>query len=209
VPRVGAGAADAILDLHMGAHAHKVTRARDALLAGDPDMARTNLQWLAEHTPPVGLPIDGAPYLTQMQQIAREAAIASRPDGVAEGLGRLAVSCGNCHAALNAMLDLEPSVPTDPSSPHAESHGLAIEQLWLSLVTGTPDLWRQGLNTLGASGPGEAFGSEIPEAARRYATAVHAAAAGGMSTPDPSKRGAAYGKALAACAACHEAASSD
>jgi cytochrome c553 len=118
----------------------------------------------------------------------------------------MANACGSCHQAL----DVHPSIPAkapptagDGIEGHMARHQWAADRMWVSLVLGSEQEWREALGVLDASPASEFGGRTLSLAAQAHATTVHDKARAALDDDNPDTRSDLYGQIVAACAGCH------
>lgn len=181
--------------LAMGAH--------DALVHGDLPLARTALERLSRATIPGGPPEGWAVHLDKLHAQASEASKAGDLDAAAAALGQLGPVCSECHRDLE--LDVARGAPDGAlREPGGHTHAWAVERMWDGLTAPHPASWSFGCAELGRAPLLPADG-EPPGPAAELAEDLHALARDAEGVGTQPERAAAYGRALATCAACHVA----
>lgn len=194
---------------HMQDHFDLVLAARNAVIRGDLEGARSALESLAEHPTAEGLPEGWEPYVAELRTRAGEATV-----GNAEQAGRavaiVAAQCGVCHAANGATLpvDLSPPPPEGGTKGHMARHVWAVGRMWDSIVAPNPAAWEWAARVLDEDGNltevDRGAGVEpLSDETRVYAERVHKLADAGMRSTSSSARAELYGQVVASCAECH------
>jgi hypothetical protein len=114
-------------------------RARDAVIAGDLEVAREEARLLAHHEFADTLPAAWKPYTERMKQQAQSVVVAGSLEEAAQGVAALGLSCGNCHFTKHGPHALrEPPMPwLDPPDTLFERmyrHYEGVDQLWQGMV---------------------------------------------------------------------------
>jgi hypothetical protein len=192
----------------MKAHFTRVRSANEAVIRGDLDGAREAAAWIAEHQTADGLPAAARPYLDNVRRAARDVAAAADLRTASLATARLAVACGDCHAALG----VRPS-PAFRSQPvvggvagHMLAHQRAVELMFQGLVTPSTSMWTTGANLLRTA---PLRSGRLPHDVRLTAEIrthelrVHALAESARYLAEPPARASLYAPIIASCAACH------
>ncbi len=210
-PAAAVGPPAAEVAAHMKAHFLQVRALKDAVIAGDYAATRAPSTWLAEHGAPSDVPDSWIEHVTDLKVIAAGARDARDLAGVAEAVGALAHSCGNCHVALKAVPELAvPPAPLYGESPDEvmRRHAWAADRMWEGLFGPSERSWQAGASLLAQPGlfPPElkTIGAGAPELVRLEAR-VREIGSDAVGETDSLARGALYGRLLATCASCHQA----
>jgi hypothetical protein len=183
------------------AHAAEAEAARDALVFGDVGAFRVRFAALEAR-----LPLEG---LDDRMQVPFAAAVHGAAGAADLGeatrqLGRVAVTCGECHTEVSVLP--HPRVPpmTDGDGVRAEMarHDRALNLLWNGLVRPDVQDLHRGAETLRVSFLTPLDGAASPDA-EALDDAVTAAALRLASTSDPGRRGEQFGAVIALCVSCH------
>lgn len=185
--------------------------ARNALVAGDGDAARQEMQWLAAHDPTHEEMPEG---MRERFQAMRDAAAAfaevSALTDAGEAYGKMLNACGSCHTTF----ERGPQFATPPL-PEGEGvvarmrlHRWAADRMWEGLVVQDAELFNQGASELSRD-PLRAEdlpeGALEPERIQGFADHVHTLSERAATAEDEDGRAVIYGNFLATCAACHRA----
>lgn len=184
---------------HMDGHFSHGVAARDAVMSGDLVAVQSAARWLAEHKAPAEVPESWRPHVSEMRTAAQRAADAEDLAVAGEAVASMANTCGSCHAAHRAAMDVtvpEPPAPGEGVGPHMARHQWAAVQMWMGLVGPSDGAW-----TKGAEGLEDEALAEVDDEA--LARAVHAIAPAAAEAHDGAARALVYGKLIASCAACH------
>ena len=192
----------------MDEHFTKATEARDAVIAGDIERAKSLMGWFADHDPSQALEPALAPHLERMRASARTFTETHSLTDAGRAMATMLTHCGACHVAADARPDLDStSLPEgDGARPHMRRHAWAADRMWEGLVRDDADLFRRGTAALeGAPLGTEGIAAEEANAEQAGALAehVHALATEAAAALDPPARAQIYGRYLAACAGCH------
>ena len=193
----------------MHGHYQRASEAREALIRGDIEAAREDMQWLATHEEGDSLPAALQPRLTTMQTEAATFAEATTLTEAGQALARTLVRCGECHEASDGGFHVAlPPVPEgDSTAVHMQRHRWAATRMWEGLVTGDVDQYTAGTDVLRESAlheddmPGAE--GETGERVTALAQHVHDLGREAGEAEDMGERASVYGRYLATCAACH------
>lgn len=193
----------------MHGHFRRATEAREALIRGDVETARTHMQWLATHQEGDALSEALRPRLEAMQTDAAAFAEATTLTEAGQALARTSVRCGECHTASGGGFHaaLPPLPEGETVTAHMERHRWAAERMWEGLVTADVDQFRAGTDALREAALHEnelpSNPEQPPERVAAIASHVHQLGAEAAQAPDWAARAELYGRYLASCAACH------
>ena len=199
------------LHKHMQEHFVKADNLKDAVIAGQFDLARILAKWMAEHDAPADLPKTYAPHAERVRAAAQEIVDGEGASAVAHGAATLAAACAKCHAARDKKIefgaDPEPEGGKDLTKAHMARQAWAVTRMWDGVVGGSDALYTSGAKVL----------SELPLLAisLKDGNALTGAAADKMvdqlktsaekagQAATPEARAEALGAALSSCANCH------
>jgi mono/diheme cytochrome c family protein len=193
----------------MDDHFSKATEAHKALLRGDLEAAKEPAKWIAEHQEVAGLPGSAGPAIDQMKKGARQVAEAADIAAAAQGTAAMAVACGQCHAASNAIQKFPQAAPEaarGEAAAHMLEHERALDLLYQGLIGPSARAWADGAKALKAA---PLAGAKLPKdpllTKDRLAAeaAVHALADRAAAATDVPTKTEIYGKLAADCASCH------
>lgn len=200
------------LAVHMRDHYDALRIMEHHLVQGDLDTVREYAFALALDRDADGLDA-WADELAAMRAAAHELGAAIGIEEAARREAALAASCGRCHLATGAGLDVEPrALPADEPSPAARMarHQWAADRLWHAMIAPSDRAWREGMDVLAVTPlPTTALTEAAPADVQREVRALggrmqrlarQAASIGGLDA-----RAQRYGTILAVCAACHAA----
>jgi hypothetical protein len=149
------------------------------------------------------------PLIVRLRTAAKNVTEAKTPEAAGVAVGELALSCGQCHAALRAGPEFStPKPPAEGEDLQArmQQHRWAADRLWEGIVQNSPDLWTRGLAGFETLPPcnddlaGERGRPDAAEALReRLVEITHSAA----TAEDLERRAATYGELLGTCSTCH------
>lgn len=201
---------DTPLPEQMEAHFVEATSARDAIIRGDADAARTAFAALAEIRPTASYPPTWTPQLAPFRAAAARASHASDLDALALEMGRLANTCADCHRAVGAELQLDEST-TPPSgadtATHMQRHQWAAARMWEGLMAPADDRYTSGAGEL-VEAPLEpssiAENQTVPAEIAALAERVHELGRNASAASDSNQRAQLYGELLVTCASCHQ-----
>ena len=194
---------------HMDDHFAKATEAHKALLRGDLEAAKEPAKWVAEHQEVAGLAPSAGPAIEQMKKGARQVAEATDIAAATQGAAAMAVACGQCHAASDAIPKFPQAAPGAAKSEagaHMVEHERALDLLYMGLIGPSARAWADGAKALksaplaGAKLPNDPLLTKERLAAE---AAVHALADKAAAATDFPTKTEIYGKLAANCASCH------
>lgn len=191
----------------MAHHFDHATRARDALVRGDLEGARTAARELTRiETSEV--PASWTPHLAPLERAARGVADAMDLDAAALAFGEVARACGSCHRALEArvsMTDVPPPLGDDLRS-HMQKHLWATDRIWEGLIVPSNTRFVAGCGALAdapldpaALMPNRTASPEVSEIANH----VHDLGRNCSRATDGAVQAQFYGELLRTCADCH------
>jgi len=194
--------------VHMQEHLSRINAIRSAIVTDDLEGVREPAIWLADHEPLDDLELVYEPFVLSMRAHARGIATAADIETAALATARIAVDCGNCHAATGVRPDIgqarEPAGWSDMAT-HMQRHRWAVDRLWEGL-TGPSDLsWSRGIRML-AEAPllgTEPGWDEAETGGDALARRVHELGRDAASALTPEARVTVYAKMISTCAACH------
>lgn len=193
----------------MVAHLNAATAARDAVIAGDSEAARSAVRVIGLINPPDALPPNWAPYVADMKMEAW--LMENSPDipAAAFKVAQLGQSCAVCHAGMRAG----PTVTADAIPPRQftdedvmKRHGWASDWMWVGLLANDTVAWERGAAELDQSPFPSVVHAEFPEQKfMDLEDRLHQLATEAKRARTPDQRGVSYGKILATCSRCHDA----
>lgn len=202
-----------MMQLHMSEHFQRTTAARDALVDGRLDDARTELAWLAGHETFPGEPASYGSFLADMRTVAATGAAARDAEGLAACIGGIGVTCAGCHQSLNvapAIPGASGAVPdnTGGARGHMARYGWAADHLWIGLVKPDEASWTGGLAAIRepAFDPNDlGLPEEKVGAMAAYGLILTSMSEEEVGATDADGRAELFGRVVASCAGCHEA----
>lgn len=193
----------AMVTVHMSQNFAKATDAKDSVVLGIPDQARTDLRWLGEQLATDALGEPGRPYLTALKAAAKGASESTTTPALGEGIGQVVGTCSACHTGFGVTLS--PLVAERPSGGHVNTANWLVSALWTGVLANSDSAWNTGaaamglepqdLSGYGVSKPGPA--AEDALATMKDLTTSASAAA------DRNSRAKVLGRVIGACGACH------
>lgn len=136
------------LHAHMHEHFVRLDRLQKAVVRGDLEGARGEARWLAEHEAHADLPKGWEPHIQAMRKAAQDM-LSSSAGEAAHAAARVADSCGGCHAANEARVNLGyPPFPTTEPKKVQEQVQWVADRFWDAVVSGSDELWSQGIEGL-------------------------------------------------------------
>ncbi len=194
----------------MHARLATLTAARDHVIAGRHDEARTLLQQISQDIAPSMAPEAWREPLRDLRDSAAEGAETDDLPTLAEAVADSARACGACHAAVGARpAFVEVEVPAEDAA--MARHVWAADRMWEGLVAREPARWGRAAAVLSGETADNSTlyaGLSLAEAAdaARLHDRVHQLTEGGdLERADPRDQVEVYGAFLATCADCHDA----
>jgi cytochrome c553 len=192
----------------MEGHYGVVILAHDALLQGDLEAFRRQLELVPEQRLPASAPASWQPYSDRLGQAAQRGASAGDLDAAAAALGQVVLACGACHEALDSGPVYPAPAPDDGETPVETAmldHQWATERLWEGVTGPWDNAWTRGAEALanvrvfGELVDDDAVGPELREREEALREIGRAA----LVTEPLAERAALYGRLLATCGECH------
>lgn len=186
-------------------------RARDALIEGDLAAAQRAADRLANTDYKRMFPAAWAHWVAQLQQHAAELALAPNLSAAAQELGRMALTCGECHELHQTGPDTPRSKPLPWEQPpdsvqdRMHRHQLGVALMWDGLVLPSEKAWRNGSVTITRAplrAPERAHEPVAPELHAQIEAVRDLARQARLATTYQ-ERGRVYGELIARCARCH------
>ncbi|MCB9674394.1 MAG: hypothetical protein H6737_04710 [Alphaproteobacteria bacterium] len=193
---------------HMQLHLDTTVRARDAVVRGDFDAARSELKALAEHAPLKRVPPDARKYVGAMQAAAKSGAKAKTLEAVGASVAEVGLQCGGCHAALGrgpVFADAPEPPAGDDVAAHMARHAWASARMWEGLVQPADDRWDGGALQLLEEPWTKARDPDVDPAVAVFAERIHTAGVDALMKSSDTERAGLYGALIATCARCHRA----
>ncbi len=198
------------LAAHMQEHFAQAKAIQEAVINGDLEGLQSAAQWVANHQAAENLPEGWEPYVTKMQDAARQALAATEVAAAATAAATIAENCGSCHLAVGArpLLVLGDEPPQDPATvPHMLGHLWGADRMWEGLIVPSDVAWANGVAPL-AGDPLQPESlsdhTEYADDLQALAIRVHELAAAGRDAEGQEARAAIYGEFIATCAECHQ-----
>lgn len=186
----------------------RLTAARDSVIHGRHDEARSTLQTVADETMPGNAPGAWRVHLQDMRDLAAAGAESSDAQDLAEAVSGLARTCGSCHAQLDATPRFV-AVPTPAADQHMAAHAWAADRMWEGLIGPDTNRWIRAstvLRTETAEGGSLYAGLSLEDAAaaaqlhQRVHDLGESTAAARSGAAD---RASVYAALIQTCATCH------
>lgn len=196
---------------HMEANFLQAERARDALVFGRLQDARSHARALRDRDQAAAFPGTQRHFLEAMRQHADEVVLAGGLMDAGLAIGRLGVTCGNCHHQSKAGPQAEPvtalpwKAPPEPVMARMLRHDIGVLQMWQGLTAPSDKAWHQGAITL-TRAPLEApqdAGEDVGDRAHAAMERIRELARAARVATTHAERGDIYGGLIAECAACH------
>lgn len=199
------------LAAHMQASFWEAIRARDSLISGDLPAAQRAADALANQDFRQLIPADWLHWVNAMQQSARELSLAPNLASASAELGRIAITCGECHEVRRrgpGQVQTQPEPWRDPPeelNARMVRHQIGADQLWDGLVVPSEDAFRSGTITLTRAPltPPESNGEPIIPALQERIETIRTLARQAREATTYAERGRVYGELIARCADCH------
>lgn len=200
-------------------HFWDVALARDSLIRGDVDLARSPLLRLARDTQEQELPADWLPWVAEMRAQAQKAEQAGSLRDMASVLTMVSAQCAECHRATRGG----PSIHVDSIEygQHRQRglegvmarHAWAADELWVGMTVPNYSSWVAGARALGEFPLPEARAADGGTAAedtldvdpsmRARLEAVRALGKQAEAAGKPFEQTAVYTDLLVLCGECH------
>ncbi len=185
--------------------------ARDAVIDGDLERAKTAARALVDTDYGDAFPEDWRHWVAQMQQHADDVVLAGNLDQAAQAIGALGLTCGNYHfqhAAGPTGVRAEPEPWQDPPDElvaRMQRHQLAAEHLWAGLIVPSEEAWRNGTITLSRApiAAPETEGEPVDPRTAERVSQIRALGQRARTAGSHRERGEIYGELIATCAHCH------
>jgi cytochrome c553 len=193
----------------MRAHFERAREARQALIAGEIDAAKTEVGWLANNDPTEGeLPAPLRPHLEAMREKARAFGGAETLTDAGQAFGRMLTHCGDCHKAVSGgpTFAMPPMPGGEALADRMQKHRWAADRMWEGLVIQDEEMYDAGANALtDVFIRQEELPQGVTEPARLQAIAdnVKNLAAEGAAATEWPARADVFGRFIATCATCH------
>ncbi len=184
----------------------KVTEARDHVVQGRLDDAKTVASLLADSDDPEGLPSEWKAPLRKLRKEAKKTSRAKNLVDAAAGIGEVAQKCGECHASTGADLGLdEAAIPSQAwdEGQNMALHAWASEWMWLGLVGANEQAWQRGARSLLEHPIELAFQSAPAPTDQPQLEQLVYIIAERATTTARNFRGEIVGQLLATCSECH------
>jgi hypothetical protein len=210
--QIGAeAAAPPDLAWHMRATFWDAVRARDALIDGNLQEAQSAADKIAKTDYSLLVPADWKSGVGALQQHAAALSIAPNLSAAAQELGKVALSCGECHEVRKRGPGRIPIVPLPWEDPpdsleeRMQRHQMGVDQLWDGLVIPSENAWRSGTVTITRAplrAPEQARESVSPALHARIEATRELGKQARLATTYQ-QRGLIFGELIAGCAQCH------
>jgi len=193
---------------HMKEHFARATKMQDAVLAGNLSQAQVQARWLASHKEET--PASWQPYAMTFQSEAGAVADAKTVESAATAVGRMAATCGDCHAAHKAKVNIG-STPVVGKAGSVKEHMTAqleaLDRLWDGLMIPSDQAWGEGAKLLAKVAVSQKSlqkeGLDKADSATVLAESLRALSASAAKASTKGERSTAYAELLSTCVACH------
>jgi cytochrome c553 len=206
-----AGPTDVEMVAAMEAHYTSAIVAHDALIQGDVAAFRMHLGELDSHALPSNSPDVWKPFDGQLHAAARKARETGDLAAAANVMGMVTLACGSCHQSVGGG-PVYPVPPLDSESQQLAAqmreHQWATQLLWDGVTGPSGYAWERGAVELAAT---RIFADgDVPDAPDDSLLAREAELRGlgkeAIATVSLADRASLYGRMLATCGGCHQAA---
>jgi len=195
---------------HMQASLLLASHARDAVIDGNLSKAKEAARALAKHDFGGTIADSWKKWIGDVRKGADDVVLAGGLDDAAQGVGAVALACGNCHYHHDAgPVQREPPVAwldsDDTLAERMDRHSAGVEQLWIGLVAPSEEAWRAGTVTLTRAPlapPQTQDGSVGPRAAAEIER-VRNLGKRARTASTHAERAQIYGELVAGCGRCH------
>ena len=194
----------------MEAHYGAVILAHDALLQGDLDAFRRQLESATAQALPTGSPPEWLALHEPLDLAAREGTRVADLDEAAVALASVVLACGRCHAALDTGPVYPAPAPGEGHTPLRDAmrgHQWATARLWEGVTGPWDNAWQRGASALAEV---EIFGegdrtTNYSDTLRSREQQLRDIGSEAMAATPLDERAAVYGRLLSTCGACHQA----
>ncbi|MEM6925635.1 MAG: hypothetical protein AAF602_01805 [Myxococcota bacterium] len=181
-----------------------LTEARDHVVQGRLDAARTAATKLSEQTPPAGIPKDWKKPLGGLRKESRQAARAKDLVAAARSVADVAQACGTCHASAESGPPVRDLPPQEwDEGQNMVLHKWASDWMWLGLVSADETAWQRGVTALTDRPLEMVFARAQPPTDQPQLEQLVYILADRAQTTTPDSRGEVMGQLLATCSECH------
>ncbi|MEO0601898.1 MAG: cytochrome c, partial [Myxococcota bacterium] len=182
----------------------RLTEARDHVVQGRLDAAKTAVTELSAQTPPEGIPKAWRKSLDDVRRESRRAARAKDLVAAARGTAEVAQACGECHASVEGGPPLRDLPPQEwDEGQNMVLHKWASDWMWLGLVSADEAAWQRGVTALTGRPLEMVFTGARPPTDQPQLEQLVYILADQAKTTAPNYRGEVMGQLLATCSECH------
>lgn len=195
---------------HMADHFSRVDTIQQAVIRGHVEDVREPARWLAEHQTAEGLPPAAASFVEEMRTHARRVAEADSLEMIAGATAMLAATCGKCHQAVGAKLQMPMAAPPEGGEgirARMFEHQWAVDLMYQGLIQPSDEAWIKGARgfreaplTKKDLPADQALAKEMKTLEER----IHLVADDAPRVKEATSRAALYGRILASCGRCHD-----
>lgn len=205
---------DRMVALHMDTYFWMALEARDALIAGSLNLAKSRMHRLSEQEYRTLVPAGWLPDMQQMVNEAKRVADAQDLREAADAMAGVAVACGTCHGKLHAgplpnMTALsEPDKGSEDLPARMLRHQWAADKLWSGLTRPSDADWRAGAEALvdaPPEPPKSGGGAVVTKAMQSAIEGVRQVGRDALKSAAPEDRARIYARLLQSCSGCHDA----
>lgn len=196
---------------HMKASLWLALSARDAVIDGNMNEARSAARALAAHDYGTSVPVAWKKWIGDVQRAAEDVVLAQSLSDAGRAVAAIGLACGNCHYHHDAGPDLEREPPmawqepSDTLGERMDRHSVGIDQMWTGLIQPSEDAWRAGTVTLTRaplSAP-QTEGSAVGPRSAAEIELVRNLAKRARIARSYEERAQVYGDLIAGCGHCH------
>lgn len=192
----------------MHARYEALTRARDAVIEGHLDDAKTAIQPLTVADPTEPFPPGWRKWVTPVEGAAKNVANARDLAAAAAGVAKVAQACAVCHEATNSGPSVTEAddVPPQAWQPgqNMSLHRWAVGWMWLGLLADNDEAWLRGATELDKHPIELRFEDAVPPGGKpQLEQLVYILANLALTTEKPSARAELFGNLLGTCSQCH------
>ncbi len=180
--------------------------ARDAVVRGDLEKARSEATWLTDLGGGTHVPKAWRPYLANLNESTQLLSGAADLPSAARGVANAALACAECHGASGGGPSLanQDQVPPQAWVPgqNMPLHKWAVDWMWIGLLTNSDEAWLRGAKELDDQPIAPKF-EGAPKGLQELEQLVYVLAGKALTTTDPTERAELFGNLIATCTQCH------
>jgi cytochrome c553 len=184
-----------------------LSSARDAVVRGDLERAKSEAAWLTDLGSVTHVPKPWRPYLANLNEASQLLSGATDLQGASRGVANAALACAECHAASGGGPSLANQDQVPPQAwvagQNMPLHKWAVDWMWVGLLTNSDEAWLRGAKELDDMPLVPKFEAAPPGGLRELEQLVYVLAGKATTTTDPTERAELMGNLIATCSQCH------